>query len=87
MRTRIALVALTAAAAVAGCAQDKQWMKVGQPYTTEEFRRDYADCSKGGKLDETCLRSRGWVSVTPGKTETKEPENLRRTPGGGSGRY
>jgi hypothetical protein len=33
---------LVAAAALAGCASDKQWMKVGEPYTTAEFRRDHA---------------------------------------------
>jgi hypothetical protein len=59
------LAALVAAAALAGCAAEKQWMKVGQPYTTAEFRRDYAACSRGGKLDDECMRGRGWVDMKP----------------------
>jgi hypothetical protein len=61
---------------VAGCASepDRQWMKVNQKYTVEEFRRDYATCRRGGKLDEPCLRNRGWVDVTqPATKETPEP--------------
>jgi hypothetical protein len=67
--------------ALAGCAQEKEWMKVGQPYTTEEFRRDYAECSRGGSLDESCMRSRGWVSVSPGRVEKPLPAPDPRRPG------
>ena len=43
-------------------------MKVGEPYTTVEFRRDYADCSKpADKLNEDCLRGRGWVEMKPSR--------------------
>ena len=61
---------------VAGCASDdRQWMKLNERYTTEEFRRDHEACSKSGKLDDTCLRSRGWIAVNPsGKAEqAKDP--------------
>src|SRR5437667_170024 len=60
MRTRLPVALLVVAAAVAGCATEKQWMKVGEPYTTAEFRRDYAACSKtkSGDLDEECLGRR-----------------------------
>jgi hypothetical protein len=67
---------LAALLAVAGCATDtREWMKVSERYTTEEFRRDHAACSKSGKLDDGCMRARGWVAVNPGaKTETpKDP--------------
>jgi len=69
---------LTAAAllALAGCASDddRQWLKLNQKYTTEEFQRDHAACSKGGKLDDACMRSRGWVAVNRfGKGETRDP--------------
>jgi hypothetical protein len=60
----------------AGCASDdRQWLKLDQKYTTEEFRRDHAACTKAGKLDDACMRGRGWVSVNPGgKAETpKDP--------------
>lgn len=72
-----------AALVVAGCssAAEVEWMKVGQPYTTAEFRRDYSECDKSGKL-EACLRSRGWVSVTaPAASKPTAPE--MRAPGGG----
>jgi hypothetical protein len=61
---------------VAGCAtDDRQWLKLNARYTTEDFRRDHAACSQSGKLDDACMRSRGWVAVNPGaRTETpKDP--------------
>jgi hypothetical protein len=42
-------------------------MKVGESYTTAEFRRDHADCSKTGTLNEDCLRGRGWVEMKPSR--------------------
>lgn len=72
-----------AALVVAGCSSsaEVEWMKVGQPYTAAEFRRDYSECDKSGKL-EACLRGRGWVSVTaPAATKQAAPE--MRAPGGG----
>jgi hypothetical protein len=78
------LCLLVVAAAIAGCAAEKQWMKVGEPYTTAEFRRDYADCSKAkGRLDEDCMRARGWVDMKPSKADRAAdapppiPENPR----------
>jgi hypothetical protein len=65
-----------AALLAAGCATDeRQWLKLNEKYTTEEFRRDHEACSKSGKLDDACMRSRGWVVVNPsGKGETpKDP--------------
>ncbi|HEV8586611.1 MAG TPA: hypothetical protein VGT02_16710 [Methylomirabilota bacterium] len=69
MQTSRVVLLLAAVAALAGCASDKSWMKVGEPYTTAEFRKDYADCSKtrNGKLDEECLRGRGWVEMKPSR--------------------
>ena len=77
---------LLVAATLAGCATPKQWMKVGEPYTTAEFRRDYAECSKtkNGDLDEECLRGRGWVEMKPSKgdraadTPPPPPDNRYR---------
>jgi hypothetical protein len=69
-------VTLIALLAAAGCAVDeRQWLKLNEKYTTAEFQRDHATCSKSGKLDDACMRSRGWVAVNPsGKTETpKDP--------------
>lgn len=81
MRLGWALVLAGLALAGAGCAQEKEWMKVGQPYTTEEFHRDYAACSRGGRLDEACMRARGWVSVTPVQTESRKTTPDPRPPG------
>ena len=78
---------LLVAATLTGCAAEKQWMKVGEPYTTAEFRRDYAECSKtkSGTLDEECLRARGWVEMKPSKGDraatpppTPIPDKYRR---------
>lgn len=73
MRLTGVLLGAGLATLLAGCgpADDREWMKVGQRYTTEEFRRDYRDCSKDGRLDDECMKSRGWVAVTPGKVEEK----------------
>ena len=74
---------------IAGCGgvDERQWLKVDQKYTTEEFRRDHAACTRDGKLDEVCMRSRGWVAVNPmGKGEQKGDPNtspLGATPRGG----
>jgi hypothetical protein len=72
LATGLALLAVLAA----GCAIDeRQWMKVNEKYTTEEFRRDHAACSKSGKLDEACMRARGWVAVNPSGTKAEEPKD------------
>jgi len=76
------LITLGFAAVVGGCSSsaDVQWMKVGQPYTAADFRRDYTECDKSGKLDE-CLRSRGWVSVTAPTTPKQTGTDMRTGPG------
>jgi uncharacterized lipoprotein len=60
---------------LAGCSSDdRQWLKLNEKYTTDEFRRDHTACSKSGKLDEACMRARGWVAVNPGgKPEARDP--------------
>jgi hypothetical protein len=80
MRSLPLFVGIALGLAAWGCAsEDREWMKVGQTYTVAEFRRDYAECSRGGRLDEACLRSRGWVDVKPGKPEEKpQPESYRQ---------
>ena len=87
MRLTSVVIGLTLAAGLAACGglDERQWMKVDQKYTTEEFQRDYRDCSKSGKLDDECMKSRGWVTVTPPKAEPKAPDPLSQ-PAGRSGR-
>ena len=76
---RCAILLAVASAVAAGCAsgRDVEWMKVNQKYTAAEFRRDYAECEKSGKLDE-CLESRGWVSVTAPKTAKPTGPEIRK---------
>jgi hypothetical protein len=81
MSPRKLLIACGALVA-AGCssAPEIEWMKVGQPYTAAEFRRDYTACERTGNLEE-CLRSRGWVSVTAGATPKQTAPEMRMPPG------
>jgi hypothetical protein len=85
MRLWTVLIGLVLGLLAGGCASDdRQWMKVGEKYTAAEFRRDYTECSRRGRLDEACLRSRGWVDVKPGKAEERtERDPLRQQRGTG----
>jgi hypothetical protein len=73
MRRQAIAIGLGLAVVLGGCASgdDREWMKINETYTTAEFRRDYAECSRGGKLDEECMKRRGWVAVTAPKGEDK----------------
>jgi hypothetical protein len=90
-RMSAGIVMVVATLAAAGCASDeRQWLKLSGKYTTEEFRRDHAACSKGGSLDDACMRGRGWVAVNPsGKAEQAKDPLAREigAPARPSGRY
>jgi hypothetical protein len=89
MRSALVLLGATLAVAVAGCGSfdTREWMKVeGQKYTAEEFRRDYRECSKSGKVDDECMKGHGWIAVQPGKAEEKKPDPLTQPAGRGSRR-
>lgn len=74
------LIGLGLALILAGCGQpEREWMKLNQPYTVEEFRRDLKECTRRGVVDEDCMKSRGWVSVAPPRAE-KPPEPTMRQP-------
>jgi hypothetical protein len=69
--------------AACGARDDRQWMKVNQSYTAAEFRRDLAECTKKDKLDDDCMKGRGWVPVKPSKAEEEkapreDPSSKRR---------
>ncbi|MBI2217823.1 MAG: hypothetical protein HYU51_11040 [Candidatus Rokubacteria bacterium] len=78
---RPALVTLGAVLAIASCASEpeREWMKVNERYTVEQFRRDHAECSRKGKLDEACMHARGWVDV---KRPAEKPSPLPERPPG-----
>ncbi|HEV8639685.1 MAG TPA: hypothetical protein VGV13_01125 [Methylomirabilota bacterium] len=80
MRIAGLLIGLGLSLVLSGCAEpEREWMKVNQPYTVEEFRRDIKECTRKGALDEDCMKGRGWVSVAPPKSE-KAPEPTMRQP-------
>ena len=81
MRVSAVLFALGAAWLLSACASssEPEWMRLDGKYTTDDFRRDHTACSKKGKLDEECMKSRGWVAVRPSVGD-KAPE---RDPRGG----
>lgn len=87
MRVRILLAALPLCAGLAACAStEREWMKINESYTKEEFRRDVAQCSRGTTLDEACMKSRGWVSVT-GKQAKPAEQQQQQAPGVPPPRY
>lgn len=75
MRARVLLATLPLCAGLAACADtEREWMKINESYTKEEFRRDVAQCSRGTTLDEACMKSRGWVSVTAKQAKPAEQQ-------------
>jgi hypothetical protein len=75
MRPRIAFLVVFAALGTFACtaSDNREWMKVNQRYTTQEFVRDHKACSRDGKPDEACMRQRGWVPVNPSKADSEPP--------------
>jgi hypothetical protein len=82
------LAAIAIAATACSLEPEKQWLKPGQSYTVADFRRDEAACTKDRKLDESCMRQRGWVALsgdTPPKPKTLEESERERRQQTGSG--
>ena len=81
MRFPRTFLLVTSVLVLAACATEteRQWMKLDQTYTTAEFRRDLAACTKSGNVDDECMKSRGWVAVTP--PATKKPVDEPYRPG------
>jgi hypothetical protein len=96
MRRNIGLMVVLLVLGLGGCvSEERQWMKLNEKYTVQDFRRDTDACTQSGKLDEGCLRAKGWVDVGPTKGE-KPPDPYGRdtrpnrqrtigTPGSGGG--
>ena len=77
MRNPVMFAVLIAALASGACGSDtREWMKLDSNYTTAEFQRDIKDCTVKGKLDDDCMKARGWVAVTPPKSEQKKEDPL-----------
>ena len=79
MRFPRTVLLVTSVLVLAACASEteRQWMKLDQTYTTAEFRRDVAACTKSGNVDDECMKSRGWVAVTPPATKRPVEEPYR----------
>ena len=76
MQRSLGLLIALGTLAIAGCASDdREWMKVNQKYTTQEFARDHKACTRDGKPNEACMRERGWVPVTPSKADSEPPKD------------
>jgi hypothetical protein len=82
MRTDRVVLAALACLGLTACVSDaREWMKVNQQYTSAEFRRDYRECIRDRAIDEACMRQRGWVPVSPSRTDAPpaaEPSMPRR---------
>jgi hypothetical protein len=77
MRNKLKYGVLLLALATCACGSDtREWMKLDSTYTTAEFRRDLEGCMVKGKLDDDCMKARGWVAVTPPKAEQKKEDPL-----------
>jgi hypothetical protein len=78
MRWKVGALGVLLALGLAGCAgEERQWMKLNEKYTVQDFRRDMDACTKSGKLDDACMRAKGWVDVGPTKGE-KPPDPYGR---------
>ena len=78
---RVAVVVIVALL-LAGCvsSDERQWMKIKTEYTAAEFRRDLAECSENGELNDDCMRGRGWVALTPRAEKPKEFDPREHSP-------
>jgi hypothetical protein len=72
-RTVLCILAAAVVAAACGPAAEKQWYKPGVDYTVAEFKRDRAACERSGRIDEGCLRERGWAPLTLDKEKPLPP--------------
>jgi len=63
-----------------GCTREpeRQWYKIGQPYSLAEFQRDRTECTREKRLDFDCMRARGWRDVSPDRpAPSPEPAKVR----------
>ena len=67
------LVALLVSVSGCGSTDERLWYKPGGNYTTTEFNRDRDACTRDKKLDEECLKAKGWVTVSPDRPPPTVP--------------
>jgi hypothetical protein len=82
---RLILLFPVAALALAACSSsadsDKQWYKPNVDYTAADFERDRLACTdKKKKLDEECLKQRGWASLGGDIAPSVKPPDPTKSP-------
>ncbi|MDO8479873.1 MAG: hypothetical protein Q7W02_27495 [Candidatus Rokubacteria bacterium] len=81
---RLILLLSVVALALAACSSaesDKQWYKPNVDYTAADFERDRLVCTdKKKKLDEECLKQRGWASLGGDIGAPIKPPDPTKTP-------
>ena len=73
LRRTLPLVLITLALASCTSGLPKQYYKPSGDYTSEEFRRDRATCTKSGQIDEDCLKALGWVGLSGDPDKGQSP--------------
>lgn len=75
------VAALTLAACSSSADSDKQWYKPNVDYTAADFERDRLACTdKKKKLDEECLKQRGWASLGGDIAPSVKPPDPTKSP-------
>lgn len=82
---RLILLLPVAALALAACSSSadsgKQWYKPNVDYTAADFERDRLACTdKKKKLDEECLKQRGWASLGGDIEPSVKPPDPTKSP-------
>lgn len=81
------VAALTLAACSSSSDSDKQWYKPNVDYTAADFERDRLACTdKKNKLDEECLKLRGWIALGGDIGPPVKPPDPTKSPAA-KGRY
>ncbi|HEV2055153.1 MAG TPA: hypothetical protein VGV06_08270 [Methylomirabilota bacterium] len=81
---RLILLLPVAALTLAACSSsepDRQWYKPNVDYTAADFERDRLACTdKKKKLDEECLKQRGWASLGGDIGPSVKPPDPTKSP-------
>jgi hypothetical protein len=82
---RLILLLPVAALALAACSSSadsaKQWYKPNVDYTAADFERDRLACTdKKKKLDEDCMKQRGWAALGGDITPSVKPPDPTKSP-------
>jgi hypothetical protein len=87
---RLILLLPAAALMLAACSSsesEKQWYKPNVDYTAADFERDRVSCTdKKKKLDEDCMKQRGWVALGGDIGPAVKPPDPTKSPGA-KGKY